>query len=134
MKSRFNRREILLPALLSISFLASAQPIVWTTPSLIRTGINDAAGSGTQATLSAAGGEYESFQIAIQAPPGGLTNVNVSVSNLTGPGGAIIASSNFSLFREHYVYVSQSSPNWGGSNQPQGAGWYPDALIPFTDP
>jgi len=84
--------------------------------------------------LSAARGEYESFQIAIQAPTGGLNNVNASVSALTGPGGAVIAQSNISLFREHYVYVSQSSPNWGGSNQPLGAGWYPDALIPFNDP
>ena len=30
--------------------------------------------------------------------------------------------------------MSASSPNWGGSNKPKGPGWYPDALIPFTDP
>src|SRR6185503_3317918 len=94
----------------------------------------DSAGTGTQATLSAARGEYESFQIAIQAPQGGLTNVNASISDLSGPNGAVIAKSNFSLFREKYVYVRQSSPNWGGANQPLGAGWYPDALIPFADP
>ncbi len=133
MKIRLKRRELFLSVFFSVPFLASAQPIVWTTNSLVRTGINDSARSGAQATISAAGGEYESFQIAIQAPPGGLTNVNVSVTDLVGPGGAIIPRSSFSLFREHYVYVSQSSPNWGGSNQPQGAGWYPDALIPFTD-
>src|SRR6185437_16124446 len=120
--------------LLVLPILASAQPLVWTTSSLIRTGPNDAAGTGTTATISAARGEYESFQIAIQAPASGLTNVNAGVSDLIGPGGATIAKSNFSLFREQYVYVSRSSPNWNGSNQPLGAGWYPDGLIPFNDP
>ncbi|MDQ2842052.1 MAG: DUF4091 domain-containing protein [Acidobacteriota bacterium] len=32
------------------------------------------------------------------------------------------------------MYVDQSSPNWDGSNQPLGAGWYADGLIPFADP
>lgn len=117
-----------------LPILASAQPIVWTTASLVRTGPADAAGTGTTAAISAARGEYESFQIAVQAPASGLTNVNASVSDLSGPHGSAIAKSNFSLFREQYVYVSQSSPNWQGSNQPLGAGWYPDGLIPFTDP
>ena len=129
-----NSSLTLLIALFAFSLPASAQPVVWSTSSLVRTGRNDAAGTGAQAVISAAKGEYESFQIAVQAPPGGLTNVNVSVSDLAGPGGAIIAKSNFSLFREQYVHVSQSSPNWSGANQPLGAGWYPDGLIPFADP
>ena len=138
MKSRLNGRAtlsilFLLSPLLS-STPASAQPTVWAVSSLVRVGNNAAAGTGTQATISAAKGEYESFQIAVQAPSGGLTNVNATVSDLTGPGGATIAKSSFSLFREQYVYVSQSSPDWDGSNQPLGAGWYPDGLIPFTDP
>src|SRR3954471_20526548 len=113
---------------------ASAQPVVWVTPSLQRTGQNDAAGNGSQAHIYAAKGEYESFQIVVRAPSGGLTNVNVTVSDLTGPGGAIIPKSSFSLFREQYVNVNQSSPNWSGTNQPLGAGWYADGLIPFNDP
>src|SRR3569623_3416213 len=119
---------------LSLPLAAFSQPVIWTTSSLVRTGVSDPAGHGAQAVLSAARGEYESFQIAIQAPTGGLNNVNASVSALTGPGGATIAQTNISLFREHYVNVSQSSQNWGGSNQPLGAGWYPDALITFKDP
>ncbi|HVW09629.1 MAG TPA: glycoside hydrolase domain-containing protein [Bryobacteraceae bacterium] len=135
MTNGFRPRGLAFFALfLSLPLAAFSQPLVWTTSSLVRTGVADPAGSGTQAVLSAARGEYESFQIAIQAPYGGLNNVNASVSDLTGPGGAVIAQSNISLFREQYVYVSQSSPNWGGSNQPLGAGWYPDALIPFNDP
>ncbi|HEY4085810.1 MAG TPA: glycoside hydrolase domain-containing protein, partial [Bryobacteraceae bacterium] len=84
--------------------------------------------------ISAGRGEYESFQIAVQAPAGGLTNVNVAVSALSGPGGATIPQSAFSLFREQYVYVDRSSPDWEGSNRPMGVGWYPDGLIPFNDP
>jgi len=135
MKNEYRLRGVSFFALfLSLPVAAFSQPVIWTTSSLVRTGVSDPAGSGTQAVLSAARGEYESFQIAIQAPTGGLGNVNASVSALTGPGGAVIAQSNISLFREHYVYVSQSSPDWGGSNRPLGAGWYPDGLIPFNDP
>ncbi len=58
----------------------------------------------------------------------------MTVSDLEGPAGRTIPKTNFTLYREKYVYVSSSSPNWKGSNQPKGSGWYPDALIPFTDP
>ncbi len=119
-------------ALLPIA--ATAQPTVWVTDSLTRTGVSDSAGSTTWEQLSAAKGEYASFQIIVQAPYGGLGNVNVTMSNLTGPGGAVIPSTAFSLFREQYTVVQPGSVNWLGSNQPLGAGTYPDGLIPFTDP
>jgi len=95
---------------------------------------SDPAGTGTLAQLYAGKGEYESFQIGVHAPGSGLTNVNVTVSDLTSGAGQTISKSNIALFREQYAYVSSSSPNWGGSNQPMGAGWYPDGLIPFVDP
>ena len=113
---------------------ASAQPTVWVTDSLTRTGVSDSAGSNTWEQLSAAKGEAASFQIIVQAPYGGLGNVNVTMSNLTGPGGAVIPSTAFTLFREQYAVVQPGSVNWLGSNQPLGAGAYPDGLIPFTDP
>jgi hypothetical protein len=95
---------------------------------------NGLAGTTSLAQIRAARGEWESFQIVIQAPPGGLTNVSVDLSDLQGPGGQVIPQSSFSLYREHYVFVSSSSPDWRGSNRPLGSGWYPDALIPFRDP
>jgi hypothetical protein len=136
MKHRFFwRTAILATSWLGLnSLVASAQPVVWVTPSLQRTTQTDPAGSGALAQISAGKGEYESFQIVVRGPASGLTNVNVAVSNLIGPGGAVIPSTNFTLFSEHYVYVSTSSPNWGGTNQPLGAGWYPDGLVPFNDP
>ncbi len=114
--------------------IAFSQPRVWVTSSLQRTAPTGPAGSGSSVQLFAGKGEYESFQLVIQAGSAGLSNVNVSVSNLSGPGGTTISNTSFSLFREQYVYVNKSSPNWGGTNQPLGAGWYPDGLIPFNDP
>ena len=124
---------LLVLALVLENCRAQTGPTAFVVPSLQRVGPTAAAGSSSAAQISAARGETESFQIIVRAPGGnGLSNVNVTVSDLTGP--ATIAKSNISLFREHYVNVSPGSPNWGGSNQPLGAGTYPDPLIPFTDP
>jgi hypothetical protein len=60
--------------------------------------------------------------------------VNVAVSDLTDSSGHSIARTNLALFRERYVHVTKSSPDWHGRNRPLGAGWYPDGLIPFVDP
>ncbi len=114
--------------------MAHNSPVVWTAPSLHRVGMSDAAGSGSEIKLSAARDEYQSFQIVANGASDGLSNVNVKISDLEGPGKAVIPRTSFTLYREKYVYVSSSSPNWGGSNKPKGAGWYPDGLIPFTDP
>ena len=132
--------KALVPTILvfstALSTLAVAQgtPAVWIAPSLHRVGMSDAPGSGTDVNLSAARGEYESFQIVTNGASKGLGNVNVTISDLQGPGGQVIPHSSFTLYREKYVQVNSSSPNWKGPNQPMGPGWYPDALIPFTDP
>jgi hypothetical protein len=120
----------------AFSTLAVAQgnPVVWTAPSLHRVGMSEAAGNSTEVSLAAARGEYESFQIVANGASKGLGNVNVTMSDLQGPGGQVIPHNSFTLYREKYMHVTAPSPNWKGSNQPMGAGWYPDALIPFTDP
>jgi Domain of unknown function (DUF4091) len=112
--------------------LAVAQPQVWIAPGLHRVGMTDASSGVTQATLYGAKGATDSFQIVIPGGSSGLTNANVTISNLSGPG--TIPSTAFNLYREMYVYVSPGSPNWEGSNQPLGAGYYADPLIPFADP
>jgi hypothetical protein len=114
--------------------MGDTHPTVWIAPSLHRVGMNDPAGNATQVDLSAARGEYESFQIVVNGAASGLTNVNVKVSDLTGPDAQVIPHSSFTLYREKYVQVKGSSPNWHGSNQPLPPGWYADALIPFADP
>jgi hypothetical protein len=133
-------RKTLLPTFILCSSLSAtighAEGVreVWIAPSLHRVGMTDAAGGDTQANLFAARGEYESFQIVVNGGGKGLSGVNVTVTDLEGPGGEIIPRTSFTLYREKYVHVTSSSPNWKGSNQPMGPGWYPDALIPFTDP
>ena len=114
--------------------LSQASPVVWTAPSLNRVGMTDVAGSSTRISLSAARNEYESFQIVVNGASSGLSNVNVKVSDLDGPNGQVIPRTSFALYREKYVQVNASSPNWGGPNKPIGPGWYADALIPFNDP
>jgi len=114
-----------------------ATPIVWVVPSsLHRVGPTDAPGVGTIAVIRAARGEYESFQVAIQAPSGGLTNVNFSVSKLVGPRGAVLSRTNLILYREWYVTVKHHSPTYNGPpNLPiTRVQTFPDALIPFLDP
>jgi len=67
--------------------MAKGSPVVWTAPSLHRVGMSDAAGSVTEVSLVAARGEYESFQIVANGASSGLSNVNVTISDLQGPGG-----------------------------------------------
>ncbi|MBA3710211.1 MAG: DUF4091 domain-containing protein [Planctomycetes bacterium] len=104
------------------------------TPALTRTGPIDVAATAASISLHTARGESESFQVIVRAPAGGLSNVDVSVSDLVGPNGAVIASTRLALFREHYALVTSSSLDLGGSNRPLPKGFYPDALIPFVDP
>ena len=67
--------------------VAQAGPVVWTAPSMHRVGMSEAAGSGAEVSLTAARGEYESFQIVTNGAGKGLGNVNVTVSDLQGPAG-----------------------------------------------
>jgi hypothetical protein len=96
----------------------------------------DAPGVRTDVLIHSARGEYQSFQVAIQAPPGGLTGVNFSVSNLVGPNGAVISGKNQILYREWYLTVKRHSPTYNGPpNLPiTNVDTFPDALIPFLDP
>ena len=114
-------------------------PIVWTASSLIRIGQTDSPGTSTTVTQYQAKNETYSFQVAIQAPTGGLTNVNIKSSGLTGPNGAVIDSNNIVLFREQYIYIPITPTYYwagtsDGTNVPNGPGWYPDGLVPFVDP
>jgi len=110
---------------------------VWVVPSLIRIGPTDTPGNVTEITLAGARGEYVDTQIVVSAPSNtALTDVNVTVTDLTGPNGAIITQSNYSLYREHYVTFDRGSPDFGpfATNRPLPPGTYPDPLIPFKDP
>jgi hypothetical protein len=84
--------------------------------------------------LRAARGEYEPFQIVVQATPGNLNNINIKVSDLEDANGSVITQSNITLYREHYIKLDRPSyPGWP-ANPTRGKGWYADGLIPFVDP
>src|SRR5262245_21309952 len=102
----------------AFSTLSTAQgsPVVWVAPSLHRVGMSDAPGANTEVSLFAARGEYESFQIVAHGAAKGLDNVNVTITDLQGPDRQTIPRTNFTLYREKYMYVNSSSPNWKGSN------------------
>jgi hypothetical protein len=105
---------------------------VWAMSGLVRVGKTDTAGTVPSISLSSARGETVDTQVVVQGPSGGLTNVNVSASALTGPGGATIPASSVTLYREYYI--TGTANYGGGSNPPLGSGTYPEPLIPFNDP
>ena len=107
---------------------------IWVVSSLLRVGQADVPGTTSSIALSGARGETVDAQVIVQAPPGNLTNLNLSASPLTGPGGASIPASSVTLYREYYVTVTGTASYGGGSNPPLGAGTYPEPLIPFDDP
>src|SRR2546428_8617422 len=64
---------------------AQSGPVIWAVSSLQRVGQTNPAGTTSAVQIKAGRGEYESYQIIVKAPGGGLSNVNVTVSDLTGP-------------------------------------------------
>jgi Domain of unknown function (DUF4091) len=121
-------------ALVSVGASMSYAQSVWVVGSMPRIGQFDAPATASSISLYAAKGEAESLQVVVGAPASGLSQVNLTASDLTGPGGATISKQNLTFYREYYVYVGQSSPDFGVGNRPIGVGWYPDGLIPFKDP
>jgi hypothetical protein len=85
-------------------------------------------GGSASAGIRAAGNEFESFQIAVQAGSAPLSGLRVDPGQkLTGPGGATIPYSNLTVYREVDYQVSQRSDAEGAT------GSWPDALIPERD-
>ncbi len=78
--------------------------------------------------LKVARNEYEPFQVVISGGSAGSQHVEVEVSDLGGDAGRI-SRTNIALYREHYLEVTKPS-----LKSKAGAGWYPDALIPFINP
>ena len=89
---------------------------------------SDSLPTATSANIEAARNEFEAFQIVISGGASGVSGVTASVSDLTGPGGAILSSDHIVLYRVGLYNVSIPS-NTEGSVGP-----WPDPLIPAVDP
>lgn len=83
--------------------------------------------TATPATLQAARGEWENFQIVVQAGDKPLENVEPILADLKS-GNSNIPYENIHLFWENYVYVPRPSGNRHIEKL-----WWPDALIPAED-
>ncbi|WP_216087067.1 DUF4091 domain-containing protein [Stanieria cyanosphaera] len=101
-----------------------------------RIGLNEQPNSKFKNTIElyAARGEYEAFQIVVGAPTKNVTNVNVSISDLSSANEQIISNKNITLYREHYLYIDQPSTQEWTNNLTSRVGWYADGLIPFLNP
>ncbi|MCG3115163.1 MAG: DUF4091 domain-containing protein [Candidatus Manganitrophus sp. SA1] len=84
-------------------------------------------------TLSAGRNEFEPFQIFIAASATALSQVNVTISDLSDGRGNVIAAlangrpKNIVLYREHYLPVTSTSSSEGK------LGLWPDGLVPKVD-
>ncbi len=81
--------------------------------------------------LKAASNEVVACQVIVEVDQP-IKGINIQSTDLTGPGGHKILSSNVALFRQWYHYVPISVAPRQGVRYPLKAGWYPDALIPFS--
>src|SRR4051812_42296395 len=71
---------------------AASGPAAWVLGGMTRVLPTTAAGTATDARLSAARGETEPFQVAVSAVGAPVTGAALVLSDLVGPGGARIAS------------------------------------------
>src|SRR5690348_12881504 len=72
-----------------LALRAQSGPFVWVVPALTRVARDEAPGRAREIALWAGRGEYESFQVVVRAPAGGLKNVSVAISDLAGGRGQI---------------------------------------------
>ena len=76
--------------------------------------------------VAAARNEYESIQVVIEAPWRPVTIREVRLSDLRGPGGAVIPASALKWERVDYVETTVQPMYFAE----RGLGWYPDPLMP----
>jgi hypothetical protein len=118
--------------LISFAYVMQARgPLIWTETGMQRVSLTERARKNRILELFSARGEYEPFQVVIQASRGGLHHVTFRIGDLNGPRGAVIPHANLAVYREHYVHVGHASPVPKNMRRPPlGPGWYADALIP----
>jgi hypothetical protein len=81
------------------------------------------------ASVAAARGEYESFQVVVTARDGNLAKVNAEVTLMRSADGAEAGGIQVTLFREVFIPVRHSGPR-----ATEAPGIIADALVPFVNP
>ena len=85
--------------------------------------------SGLAVKLTAAGNEWESFQVLMRSDSP-IEGVNVEAGDLQGPDGSVIRAGDARLFRQHQLEMTDGTYR----NEQFEPGWYADPLIPFKHP
>jgi hypothetical protein len=75
---------------------------MWTETGMARVGLTDPARENKTAELFALRGEYEPFQVVVQAAESGLHNVTFRIGDLSGPPGHFIPRADLAVYREHW--------------------------------
>ncbi len=108
--------------------LAAGDVALWTVDSMSRVFREQPARPRVEPTLKAARGEWEAFQVVVSGAPEAVQAVRLeAVGARQVEGEAVLPVPQ--LLREHYVRVTESSPQ---TSLP--AGDYPDALVPLGFP
>lgn len=111
------------------SLAQEAELRVWTVVETRRVLREDPPAESRRVQLAAARREWESFQVLLRADAP-MAGISLSVTELTGPGGASIAREHIRLFRQHYFHITEGTYR----NDQFVPGWYPDPLIPSEHP
>lgn len=106
---------------------------IWTTHSLDRVRKNRQAESSKDFELYGAKGEYQSFQVVANSKKGNIVLEDLVITDFKGENGVIEASKYVTVYREHYIEVTENSPQIGTNVKVEGTGMIPDALIPVVD-
>ncbi len=81
------------------------------------------------ASIAAARGEYESFQVVVTARDGNLQKLNADVSPMQNAEGEESPGITVTVYREAFIPVRHSAPR-----ATEAPGLIPDALVPFVNP
>ncbi len=107
---------------------------LWVEDSLTRVmpmDLPDQVPTAPKLVLAAARNEYESGQIVLMpGADGALQNVRVELSELTGPGGAIIGAENLQWHQVGYVWVERQYAH--PAMAMYAPCWWPDPLLPVA--
>lgn len=99
----------------------------WVADGMTRVSRIEAPKPDLSVSISAARGEWESFQVVVSGPAEKIKGIKLEASPLKGPTAVTIPPA--TVLREHYVHVTRSTPQ-----APLPPGDYPDALVPQDFP
>ncbi|MCD6338911.1 MAG: DUF4091 domain-containing protein [Verrucomicrobia bacterium] len=102
---------------------------VWTVTETRHVCRSEPPGTNRTVSLAAARNEWESFQVLLRADEP-VAGIRLQVTPLRGPGGALIGSRDFRLYRQRQLKLSVGTYR----NERFKPDYYPDPLIPFAHP